>query len=64
MPYPERARDFLDPGQRRPLAGAAPDRFQRRGDGVRDVHNPKFVMQYLIDSIESLGGDVSTYTRP
>jgi hypothetical protein len=28
------------------------------------VHNPKFVMQFLIDSIESLGGDVSTYTRP
>jgi hypothetical protein len=28
------------------------------------VHNPKFVMQFLIDSIESLGGDVSPYTRP
>jgi hypothetical protein len=28
------------------------------------VHNPKFVMQFLIDSIEDLGGDVSTYTRP
>ena len=28
------------------------------------VHNPKFVMQFLIDSIESLGGDVSVYTRP
>jgi len=24
------------------------------------VHNPKFVIQFLIDSIESLGGDVST----
>lgn len=28
------------------------------------VHNPKFVAQFLIDSIEDLGGDVSTYTRP
>jgi hypothetical protein len=28
------------------------------------VHNPKFVMQFLIDSIEDLGGDVSAYTRP
>ena len=28
------------------------------------VHNPKFVIQFLIDSIESLGGDVSVYTRP
>ncbi|HET9905312.1 MAG TPA: hypothetical protein VFQ23_01685 [Anaerolineales bacterium] len=28
------------------------------------VHNPKFVMQFLIDSIEDLGGDVSGYIRP
>ena len=28
------------------------------------VHNPKYVMQFLIDSIEDLGGDISTYTRP
>ncbi len=28
------------------------------------VHNPKYVIQILIDSIEDLGGDVSTYTRP
>jgi hypothetical protein len=28
------------------------------------VHNPKYVMQFLIDSIEDLGGDVSKYTRP
>lgn len=28
------------------------------------VHNPKFVVQFLIDSIEDLGGDISTYTRP
>ena len=28
------------------------------------VHNPKYVIQFLIDSIEDLGGDVSQYTRP
>ena len=28
------------------------------------VHNPKYVIQFLIDSIEDLGGDVSSYTRP
>jgi hypothetical protein len=28
------------------------------------VHNPRFVAQFLIDSIEDLGGDVSGYTRP
>lgn len=28
------------------------------------VHNPKFVIQFLYDSIQDLGGDVSTYTRP
>lgn len=28
------------------------------------VHNPKYVVQFLIDSIEDLGGDVSKYTRP
>jgi hypothetical protein len=28
------------------------------------VHNPAFVAQFLIDSIEDLGGDVSAYTRP
>ncbi|MFN8412149.1 MAG: hypothetical protein U0Z26_07160 [Anaerolineales bacterium] len=28
------------------------------------VHNPKFVIQFLIDSIADLGGNVSTYTRP
>jgi len=28
------------------------------------VHNPKYVLQFLIDSIEDLGGDVSKYTRP
>ena len=28
------------------------------------VHNPKYVIQFLIDSIADLGGDVSKYTRP
>jgi hypothetical protein len=28
------------------------------------VHNPQYVIQFLIDSIENLGGDVSKYTRP
>lgn len=28
------------------------------------THNPKFVIQFLIDSIEDLGGNVSAYTRP
>jgi hypothetical protein len=28
------------------------------------VHNPQYVIQFLIDSIADLGGDVSTYTRP
>ena len=28
------------------------------------VHNPKYVIQFLYDSIKSLGGDVAAYTRP
>jgi hypothetical protein len=28
------------------------------------VHNPKYVIQFLYDSIQDLGGDVSQYTRP
>jgi hypothetical protein len=28
------------------------------------VHNPQYVIQFLIDSIGDLGGNVSTYTRP
>jgi len=28
------------------------------------VHNPKYVIQFLIDSIENMGGNVSKYTRP
>ncbi len=30
----------------------------------RCVHNAKYAIQILIDSIEDLGGDVSKYTRP
>ncbi len=33
-------------------------------DPGKFVHNPKYVIQFLIDSIEDLGGDVSSYTRP
>jgi hypothetical protein len=28
------------------------------------AHNPKYIMQILIDSIQAIGGDVSKYTRP
>lgn len=28
------------------------------------VHNPKYVIQFLIDGIEDLGGDITAYTRP
>jgi hypothetical protein len=28
------------------------------------AHNAKYVIQFLIDSIEALGGDITTYTRP
>jgi len=28
------------------------------------AHNPKYVMQFLYDSIKDLGGDVSNFTRP
>ncbi len=28
------------------------------------VHNPKYVIEFLIDSIQDLGGDVSHYVRP
>jgi len=33
-------------------------------DPGKFVHNPKYVIQFLIDSIEDLGGDVSKYERP
>ena len=28
------------------------------------IHNHKYIIQLLIDSIEDLGGNVSAYTRP
>jgi hypothetical protein len=28
------------------------------------THNPKYIIQILIDSIEAVGGDVTMYTRP
>ncbi len=28
------------------------------------AHNPDYIMQVLYDSIEAVGGDVSTFTRP
>ncbi len=37
--------------------------YSQKDPGVF-VHNPKYVIQFLIDSIEDLGGDVSKYTRP
>ncbi len=37
--------------------------YSQKDPGVF-VHNPKYAIQFLIDSIEDLGGDVSKYTRP
>jgi hypothetical protein len=37
--------------------------YSQKDPGVF-VHNPKYVIQFLIDSIADLGGDVSSYTRP
>jgi hypothetical protein len=37
--------------------------YSQKDPGVY-VHNPKYVIQFLIDSIADLGGDVSKYTRP
>jgi len=46
------------------LLRAAFDYQYSQKDGGGYVHNPKYIIQILIDSIEDLGGDVSTYTRP
>jgi hypothetical protein len=46
------------------LARAAFNYQYSQKDPGAYVHNPKYVIQFLIDSIEDLGGDVSTYTRP
>jgi hypothetical protein len=37
--------------------------YSQKDPGVF-VHNPKYVIQFLIDSIGDLGGNVSGYTRP
>jgi len=37
--------------------------YTQKDPGVY-VHNNKYIIQILIDSIEDLGGNVSTYTRP
>lgn len=37
--------------------------FMRKNPGA-GVHNAKYAIQILIDSVEDLGGDVSMYTRP
>ncbi len=37
--------------------------YSQKDPGVF-VHNPKYAIQFLVDSIEDLGGDVSKYTRP
>ncbi len=37
--------------------------YSQKDPGVY-VHNPRYIIQILIDSIEDLGGDVSTYIRP
>lgn len=37
--------------------------YSQKDPGVY-VHNNKYIIQILIDSIEDLGGDVSKYTRP
>jgi hypothetical protein len=37
--------------------------FMRKNPGA-GVHNAKYAIQILFDSIEDLGGDVSKFTRP
>lgn len=37
--------------------------YSQKDPGVY-VHNPKYIIQILIDSIQDLDGDVSKYTRP
>jgi hypothetical protein len=46
------------------LAKAAYNYQYYQKDPGAFTHNPKYVMQFLIDSIEALGGDVSAFTRP
>jgi hypothetical protein len=46
------------------LAQAAFNYQYSQKDPGAFVHNPKYVIQFLYDSIKDLGGDVSKYTRP
>jgi hypothetical protein len=46
------------------LAQAAFNYQYSQKDPGAFVHNPKYVIQFLYDSIADLGGDVSNYTRP
>ncbi len=45
------------------LRGAFNYQYSQK-DGGAYVHNSKYIVQILIDSIEDLGGNVSIYTRP
>jgi hypothetical protein len=64
--------DKNDQGQNASYNGSWTPRLMKAGFNYRYIkndpgafiHNPKYVMQFLIDSIEDLGGDVSKYTRP
>ncbi len=47
----------------RQLRAAFNYQYSQKDPGVY-VHNPKYIIQILIDSIEDLGGTVTTYTRP
>jgi nitrate reductase cytochrome c-type subunit len=38
--------------------------FHSAQDPCGDMHNYKYVIQTLIDSIEDLGGDIASFTRP
>jgi hypothetical protein len=46
------------------LAQAAFNYQYSQKDPGAFVHNPKYVIQFLYDSIADLGGDVSNYSRP
>lgn len=45
------------------LKGAYNYQYYQKDPGAF-THNPKYVLQFLFDSIESLGGDVTGLTRP
>jgi hypothetical protein len=55
--------DYNDNWTPRLLRAAYNYQYTQKDPGAF-VHNPKYVIQFLIDSIADLGGDVSKYTRP